>query len=123
MGQAGAMAVTSEAYSLSAAELAGRFTPTLMELVRAGLLERDERGRWVLVAAAQGWLDGRATRPRPPAEARVAVGLRCQQCGESGLTSMADGRRLCASCKVVDGYVDAEPLPQLRPRRPPLEPT
>jgi hypothetical protein len=112
------MAVTSGAFSPSPAELAARYAPTLVELVRAGLLQRDERGRWVLVAVAQEWLDARTAPARPPAEARVAVGLRCQQCGESGLTSMVDGRRLCATCKTTDGYVDAEPLPQLRPRRP-----
>jgi len=111
------MAVASEPVAHPSEEAATRYTPVLVDLVRTGLLERDDRGRWVLAATAQRWLDERSARPRPPAEARVAVGLRCQQCGASGLTAMADGRRLCATCKAGDGYVDAEPLPELRARR------
>jgi len=111
------MAVAPEPVAHPSGEAAARYTPILVDLVRTGLLERDDRGRWVLVPTGQRWLDERAARPRPPAEARVAVGLRCQQCGAAGLTTMTDGRRLCTPCKAVDGYVDAEPLPELRPRR------
>jgi hypothetical protein len=111
------MAVAPEAYPHAPGDLAARYAPVLVDLVRAGILQKDDRGRWAVTGAAQGWLETRAARTPPPVEARVAVGLRCQQCGESGLTTMTDGRRLCAACKAVDGYVDAEPLPQLRPRR------
>jgi len=115
------MAVAHDTYAHGGGEPAARYAPVLAELVRAGILEKDDRGRWVLAGEAQTWLEAHSAgaRPRPRVEARVAVGLRCQRCGESGLTSMADGRRLCASCKANDGYVDAEPLPQLRPRRAP----
>jgi len=111
------MAVAPEAYQRVPGDLEARYAPVLADLVRAGLLERDDRGRWVLAGTAHRWLDTRTARPASPVEARVAVGLRCQACGESGLTTMGDGRRLCARCKTVDGYVDADPVPKLRPRR------
>ncbi|HYA68640.1 MAG TPA: hypothetical protein VED63_07905 [Acidimicrobiales bacterium] len=113
------MAVAPEAYTRAPDNLEARYAPVLTDLVTAGLLERDDRGRWALTGTAHRWLDARANRPLPPVEARVAVGLRCQACGESGLTTMTDGRRLCSRCKVIDGYVDADPVPQLRARRTP----
>jgi hypothetical protein len=111
------MAVAPEVYGHTTGDLESRYTPVLADLAGAGILERDERGRWVLAGVAQRWLDARSARSIPRAEARVAVGLRCQACGESGLTTVADGRRLCSRCKVVDGYVDADPVPELRARR------
>lgn len=111
------MAVAPEDYSRAAGDLKVRYAPQLTDLVHAGILERDDRGRWMLASVAQGWLEARAARSRPPTEARVAVGLRCQKCGESGLTTVADSKRLCAPCKAIDGYVDADPVPELRPRR------
>jgi hypothetical protein len=111
------MAVAPEAYARAPGDLEVRYASQLTDLVQAGILERDDRGRWVLAGVAQGWLEARAARSRPPTEARVAVGLRCQKCGQSGLTSVADGKRLCVPCKAVDGYVDADPVPELRPRR------
>ena len=113
------MAVAPDASPDALGDLESHFTPLLSQMVHAGVLERDDSGRWVLASAPQRWLDARAARPRPPTAARVAVGLRCQGCGESGLTTMADSRRLCPRCKATGGYVDADPVPLLRARRAP----
>jgi hypothetical protein len=111
------MAFAQESAISTDADLAARYGPVLSDLARGGVLEKDERGRWVVAGRAQSWLEMRTERPSTPTEVRMAVGLRCQLCGDSGLTTMADGRRLCMRCKVVDGYVDADPVPELRPRR------
>jgi hypothetical protein len=89
-----------------------RMGPILRDLVSFGLVERTETGRFELREDVQRWLAEAFVRSGPPGTAEVFVGRQCQRCGNTGVTRLVEGIRICASCQAtpVAEVVPDEPL-------------